>query len=206
VTPIDNNDGITVIDITDPGSPAYCFVSIADMESEDTESEDHDVLPLRVPLSAEQYLRFYYPVTTEEEEMEDDDDQLREKVCLELIGTLRDEKMVTYEMLASAWPHEYTQDAQMDTTADSHCEPSQASPVDMAIPQAVKHALDTGDTTKMDELMQIPDKVDSIKSNLRNIKPFPDSGIPRLKKVVIQEMNSQPCYRIFLMIRADSLR
>ncbi|KAF7355234.1 hypothetical protein MSAN_01439400 [Mycena sanguinolenta] len=40
----DNNDGITVFDVTDPADPSYCFVSG------------------RVPLTAEQYCRAYYPV------------------------------------------------------------------------------------------------------------------------------------------------
>jgi hypothetical protein len=151
MTLIDNNDGITVIDVTDPGSPAYCFVSVAGTESE-------NVLPLRVPLSAEQYLRAYYPVNAQEE-MEDDENPPTEKFCLKLINALHYEKMVTSEMLAGAWPHEYTQDAQTDTIADSHVEPSQASIsslVDLAVPQAVKHALDTGDMTQIKELLQMP--------------------------------------------------
>jgi hypothetical protein len=43
----DNNDGITVIDITDPNGPSYCFF---------TSIEDD-----APPLSAKKYLMEYYP-------------------------------------------------------------------------------------------------------------------------------------------------
>jgi hypothetical protein len=36
----------------------------------------------------------------------------------------------------------------------------------------------------------MPDKVELMKSTLRNTRPFPDSGMPLLKEIVIQEMNS----------------
>jgi hypothetical protein len=53
----DNNNGITVVDITNPVDLAYCFVSIGG----DMEAEGYAEVPNHVPLTATQYLRAYYP-------------------------------------------------------------------------------------------------------------------------------------------------
>jgi hypothetical protein len=90
---------VTVIDVTDPQSPAYCFVSVRGTQSQKK-------LPKRVPFSAEDYLRAYDPLPTPEE-MEDTQTQQDEKYNLDAIAALEGEKMVTLEMLADAWPGEY---------------------------------------------------------------------------------------------------
>jgi hypothetical protein len=95
----DNDDGVTVIDVTDPQSPAYCFVSVRGTQSQKK-------LPKRVPFSAEDYLRAYDPLPTPEE-MEDTQTQQDEKYNLDAVAALEGEKMVTLEMLADAWPGEY---------------------------------------------------------------------------------------------------
>jgi hypothetical protein len=48
----DNNDGITIIDLTDPKRPGYCFVNLRGSEL--------DGVPAYAPLTAHQYLRHYY--------------------------------------------------------------------------------------------------------------------------------------------------
>jgi hypothetical protein len=45
---LDNNDGITVLDVTTPGIPAYCFVKLGRRSMK--------------PLTAREYLRGYYSV------------------------------------------------------------------------------------------------------------------------------------------------
>ncbi|KAL6302800.1 hypothetical protein BKA93DRAFT_917900, partial [Sparassis latifolia] len=80
----DNNDGISVIDVTDPGNPAYCFA-----------------LSTSTPLSGEQYMRAYYPVPTQSEDPEYS--RQIEEIVLKIIALLDGEKMVTLDMLAEAW-------------------------------------------------------------------------------------------------------
>ncbi|KAG8908913.1 hypothetical protein FRB99_000016 [Tulasnella sp. 403] len=51
----DNNDGITVIDVTNPNQPTACFINLGILTSE------IDSLPVGEPSTAEQYMRHYYP-------------------------------------------------------------------------------------------------------------------------------------------------
>ncbi|KAG8905175.1 hypothetical protein FRB99_000589 [Tulasnella sp. 403] len=52
----DNNDGITVLDVTNPCSPSVCFVNIG------TSSSELRTLPVGIPLTAERYIRHYLPL------------------------------------------------------------------------------------------------------------------------------------------------
>ncbi|KAI0062155.1 hypothetical protein BV25DRAFT_1772067, partial [Artomyces pyxidatus] len=95
----DNNDGISIIDVTDPASPAYCFNRIGGL-----------------PLSAKQYVGRYYhiPGVSDVDEDDEDDDSipyaagggLSESVA-SAITLLDDIPMITIQMLAEAWPEEY---------------------------------------------------------------------------------------------------
>jgi hypothetical protein len=183
----DNNDGISVIDVTDPESPAYCFVSVTGTESEAD-------LEMRVPLSGEQYARAYYPLPTSKE-MEDKGTRLSEENVVEVIATLHGEKMVTLDMLAEAWPQEYQSDPEALSKVDQST-PSEEAEVPSTIPSltdltmrpAVAHALETGDTTQIEELLWMPDKAKLIESVLHDTTPFPESGLPLLEKVIHQGM------------------
>src|SRR5438552_2701218 len=101
---IDNNDGISVIDVTDPLAPSYCFVSVNGN---------------RVPLSAIEYVRMYYPVPTlgyKPRRMKDD-------IVLAAIRLLDGVPMISLSMLAECWPAEYKRSAQtptQSTTEESH--------------------------------------------------------------------------------------
>ncbi|KAJ3546633.1 hypothetical protein NMY22_g1976 [Coprinellus aureogranulatus] len=53
----DNNDGITVIDISTPSNLSYCFVSTSGLEA----AKENNV-PRCIPLTASQFLRAYYPI------------------------------------------------------------------------------------------------------------------------------------------------
>lgn len=52
----DNNDGITVIDITDLDNPRYCFVNFSTMYGDE---EDSGERPLMTPLSGSEYSAAY---------------------------------------------------------------------------------------------------------------------------------------------------
>lgn len=55
---IDNNDGVTVFDFTDPKNPTYCMMNIHAQDGD----RDSASLPKWTPVSAERYIRAYYPI------------------------------------------------------------------------------------------------------------------------------------------------
>lgn len=59
----DNNDGVTIIDITEQAHPRYCFVFFNDIERD--YEDDNDWAKLRTPLSASSYLEVYRESPTE---------------------------------------------------------------------------------------------------------------------------------------------
>ncbi|KAJ7507695.1 hypothetical protein B0H11DRAFT_1848900 [Mycena galericulata] len=177
----DNNDGITVFDITDPTNPSYCFVSTFGLEASVS-------VPQRVPLSAEQYARAYYPVPSDKEK-EDEGVKLNEDDVQAKIDSLRDERLMTLDVLAEAWPDEYelpktTTTSVVEDTGLSNAFPSLA---DLSLEPALKHAIEIGDTEELEELVWLPGKAGSIKSILQGQNPLPDSALPLLGKVVQHE-------------------
>jgi hypothetical protein len=185
----DNNNGMTVINITDPESPTYCFVSV-------TGTESKKELPQCMPLSTEDYLCAYYPLPTPSE-MEETQTQADEKYTLDTIATLEGTKMVTLEVLASAWPDEYkrTLKTSLEKSPPGAPEPMPVTTTipslsDLTVLPSVKAALEKGDTTKLEEILWIPEKMTQIQSMLREIKPFPDSGISLLTEIIAHQMKS----------------
>jgi hypothetical protein len=176
-----------VIDVTDPGSPAYCFVSL----SETTESELG--VPINEPLSAEQYLRIYY--TTEDSE-DMPQTRITQEQLSSIVSILHGEKLVTLEMVADAWPHEYGD--KLKKAKPTMGPSTEGVPTNSGVPPlaallvdpSVKHALATGNTTQIEEIAWMPDKIEGFKAALQDVSPFPDSGMPLLKEVISQEMKS----------------
>jgi hypothetical protein len=167
----DNNDGISVIDITNPISPAYCFV-----------------LDGRIPISAEDYVRNYYP-EPDASEMMDERIRLTEESVLETISLLGEQKVMTWDMLVEAWPAEYESSAQeasqsgkvsSDSTAPATTIPTLA---DLSCGPAVQNALSSGDTTDIENMIWMPGKADVIKRILQERSPFPDTGLNLLVKI-----------------------
>ena len=153
----DNNDGITVIDITTPEKPSYCFVSIHGLEAAGDAA-------MRVPLSATDYARAYYPVL-DAENLTDDSPRPLEKTILRTIASLDGVPLVTLEMLADAWPAEYTQsqgvvqEGQLKKSSSvdesNMCIPSLSA---LALKPAVEHALHVEGTKEIEELVWMPGK------------------------------------------------
>ncbi|KAJ7699973.1 hypothetical protein B0H17DRAFT_271998 [Mycena rosella] len=179
----DNNDGITVIDITEPTDPSYCFVSTFGLEAAVN-------VEGRVPLSAEQYARAYYPVPKgtkkEESGVKETEEDVQKK-----IDSLRHERMMTLDVLVEAWPREYRPSVQTlvedPAPASTNSIPSLA---DLTLKPAVEHGIQTGETDELEALVWMPGKAGLIKSVLRTQNPFPDSGLPLLAKVVEHESGS----------------
>lgn len=191
---IDNNDGISVIDVTDPEIPSYCFVSVLGIEA--------DPVPYRVPLSAEEYVRAYYPkyvppVKAEAEETEEMTTQHRHSLAVEedlqvTIAKLKDVKLVEPWMLAEAWSAEYKEvSGNTEKAPEAVMEPVKSeipSLVDLTIPLLAAHAIPSGETADIEAMVWMPDKRSAIKAVLRQLSPFPEGGMSLLKKVIGQEL------------------
>lgn len=79
----DNNDGITIVDITDPYNMKYCFMNIDHLEGE------YDP-PVFVPLSAKDYVQAYYPDLTIDE--------------LKAIHPLKSYTLLDMNTITKTWP------------------------------------------------------------------------------------------------------
>ena len=119
----DNNDGITVIDITDLDNVKQCFVVFTgDNDNYDSEEESDDnnesghkdpreqktQAPKWTPLKASQYLRSYYP----EKILIDD---------LNIMDQFSDKKLIAVSALNSCWPYDWEEnpDRMADVTLPS---------------------------------------------------------------------------------------
>ncbi|KAK7061631.1 hypothetical protein R3P38DRAFT_3302794 [Favolaschia claudopus] len=178
----DNNDGITVFDVTDPANPTYCFVSTFGLEAaEEVKS--------RVPLSAEQYCRAYYPIPHDEEKEKEGVKETEEDVKRK-IDALSNERLMTLDVLAEAWPEEYQSSSTTKSEpAESKSSPSNPIPAlaDLSLKPAIKHGVETGETEELEELAWHPGKAQLMKPILRDLKPFPESGMALLTKVLQHE-------------------
>jgi hypothetical protein len=193
----DNNDGISVIDVTDPTAPSYCFVSVYELELAETE------VPALVPLSAEQYVRAYYPKytsplksgpkETEKEAIERRRDLAVENDIQDAIAKLQDVKLVDLEMLAEAWPAEYDPDGKLKGTANIVTGPVTSdvcSPFDPKVsPATVAYAIQKGDIRDIEARVWMPGEASAIKAALRLLSPFPDAGMELLTKVMEKEVS-----------------
>ncbi|KAJ4497609.1 hypothetical protein C8R41DRAFT_821751 [Lentinula lateritia] len=184
----DNNDGLTILDITNPLKPSYAFV----MGSE-TDADLGDE-----PCIAEDYLRAYYPDLGSNEGNERK--KAGDKAKLELAAKFDSIPFLTEDMLAEAWPEEFgasksskrrrpaerksvpkTIQETSVVSVDSSSIPALA---DLVVEPAVARSLELGNTDEIELL--IPSKAPQIMNVLRAHNPFPDTGLPLLKVVLKQ--------------------
>jgi hypothetical protein len=186
-----------VIDVTDPESPAYCFVSIHGLECEDQSN-----IPRMVPLSATQYFRAYYPepssptsVSDETNESNDRDEQRQKQSVLAILRPFESVPMITIDMLVEAWPGEYSRDE--PNPSGLSLEPKEPSAtsvhilpslVDLTFVPALNHALQTGETDQLDPLMWLPENLSKIKETLRAHNPLSPIGLALLSKIISDEV------------------
>ncbi|KAI0043329.1 hypothetical protein FA95DRAFT_1563456, partial [Auriscalpium vulgare] len=174
----DNEEGITIIDVTDPTAPRYCFNTI-----------------YGPPLSALQYVRGYYAVS---------DDALAGKVKLErapqdtieLITAMKAIPMITSEMLHEAWPSDYEHTVTTDAAKAEREEPPVELPSmrAMTLRVAIAHTLDSeeGDTSGLEDWMWQPEMLTFARAALRERNPFPNTGVPLLKAIVARGLEADP--------------
>ncbi|VDC07162.1 unnamed protein product [Peniophora sp. CBMAI 1063] len=196
----DNNDGITVIDVTDPANPSYCFNAIGGP-----------------PLTAEQYVRQYYPqtvdlATIDESVLEDkeglSDDVATERMVMQTISALEAVPLMSIDLLVEAWPREYTRARKKMVAAGTYV-PSDAVSQDDAVPatstisdaplppqpdmpslagtpfrKAVLHAASTGDIKPVEDSPSVPGQTEIALSALRELTPSPEAAAGLLSLVI----------------------
>ena len=136
---IDNNDGLTIIDVTDPSSPAYCFVSVHGLEA----AEAVDDL---APLTAETYVTAYYPVPSEHNlaSMKKEERTSHDKKSADVqqhINLFKDVRLIELWMLHEAWPEDAYDDVKPDSqvTGSTDSEASVPSLSELCLRTAVRH-------------------------------------------------------------------
>ncbi|THU76843.1 hypothetical protein K435DRAFT_974256 [Dendrothele bispora CBS 962.96] len=165
----DNDEGITIIDVTDPSDPAYCFVP---------EIYKSDAGPVDV--------RGYVAKHDEERSI---------AACADkFVSNFEGVRVLTSDVLVEAWPDEYKSGnprPEIDTTMSAEPQ-SQTVPslVDLALSPAVDHALASDDIEQLEYLLMIPGKADLVKKFLMTKNPLPDSGTALLTDIITQEFES----------------
>ncbi|KAF4565392.1 hypothetical protein EYR36_001963 [Pleurotus pulmonarius] len=163
----DNNDGITIFDVTDPSNCTYCHVISA--------SEG--------PISSEQYVRSYYP--------EDDDgpDDIPP-----LLESMQQAPLISFETLADAWPCEYNRycerkdgsvssDVSRETSA-TDLNGGVPRLTDMIIQPALLRCIAGDDLSAIEPFLWMPDKKPAIIRALQELDPFPDLALPLLDRIL----------------------
>ncbi|KAF4574859.1 hypothetical protein EYR36_006210 [Pleurotus pulmonarius] len=177
------DDGISVIDVTDPMNPAYCHI-----------------LSHR-PLSAGEYIGRYYGSLRQGATQEEQAMYTELKAHIEtIIASLDDVGLVTTEMLAEAWPGEYASHNKASETSDEVVAPLEQPPVsedndlpplaDLVVGPAVRQSIAQGNFDGLEQLVWIPGKAKLIKAALQEINPFPDTAIPLLRRVCEVELQT----------------
>ncbi|KAL0568454.1 hypothetical protein V5O48_013533 [Marasmius crinis-equi] len=138
---LDNNEGITVFDVTDPKEPAYCH-GLADMTT--------------APVSAEHYTKY-----------NGRSDELNE----DLAAYFEHAKLIERSALAETWPDEYGLDEadvpSGATEEDTHAVATIPALADLALKPAVQQAIENADFEVLERFAGIPEKASSMLNALR---------------------------------------
>ncbi|KIK63966.1 hypothetical protein GYMLUDRAFT_40180 [Collybiopsis luxurians FD-317 M1] len=181
----DNNDGLTILDITDPVNPSYAFCL-----GPETDADLGDE-----PCTAEDYLRAYFPDLGPASEDSADD-----ATMLELVAKFDSLPFLTEEKLAEAWPDEFgsskSPEGRRPAARKSVPKPLPDNPpssgtivpplTDLVIEAAVARNLEYGTAEEMEHL--VPSRTVEIKQVLRTHNPFPDNGLALLVSVLGEEL------------------
>lgn len=191
VRPPDNNDGITIIDVTNPDDPVYGFYSGETPE----------------PENAEKYIRHYYAVPGRQQEPDTDSDsdsdtdtsaarakagKRYEKLILKAIGDLQDAHVLDPSAVQKVWLSEeaggsYANDSNAGVKTGAGVPP----PVDISLHKSIEQAIvKSQDTSALEDLHLLPEKMGIVDDALRALSPFPDAAVPLLMRLV-KERNHQ---------------
>ncbi|KAK7440619.1 hypothetical protein VKT23_016967 [Stygiomarasmius scandens] len=189
----DNDDGITIIDVTDPSDPGYCFVFESDGPG--------------IPLDAKGYISIsqYHDIASLLEDARNEIEVDLSTQVTESVANLDDVRLLTSGELAEVWPDEYLASTE-DNSSDSNVTGSGAalaanfhrdwqsqtipSLVNLTLPAAVEYALVINDTEQLEEMVWMPGKADLMKKTLIIKNPLPDGGLSLVVKILAQELQS----------------
>ncbi|RDX52939.1 hypothetical protein OH76DRAFT_57171 [Lentinus brumalis] len=173
-----NNDGLLILDVTDPEKPAYCFLTGPAAPGTPEQR--------RAPLDARAYLGVYYRLDesahhTAKYDNHKDAETSREQRehWLKSVEDLADVPVLPVSVLCEAWPNEQFQDppgptARSDAASQSASDvPVRAVPnlADLSLDVAVKQSVENGDTTEVEKLLWLPGKAAQVKAILRISSP-----------------------------------
>lgn len=159
-----DDDGISVIDLTDPFHPTYCFVSVQGLP---TSLQP----PLLHPLSAAQYLRAYFPSPAGLVNIEAE--------IRPVLPIIRSYKILDRQALFEAWQAEYGSEIFRLSIDIAGPSPQHiASLADMAIAPAMEHAVQTDDFSGIAEALIMPGRAKVVRHLLKSMQAIPNSAIP----------------------------
>ncbi|KIM32494.1 hypothetical protein M408DRAFT_219842 [Serendipita vermifera MAFF 305830] len=102
----DNDDGITIFDVTDPQNPRYCMVFLGGIEYE----EGYDDSMSFRPMSAKTYVESYYPYINPEHSQESQAPEEELDSIRSAYKGLEEVPLIDAPTLAEAFPGEYDAD------------------------------------------------------------------------------------------------
>ncbi|EAU84356.2 hypothetical protein CC1G_01352 [Coprinopsis cinerea okayama7 len=154
----DNDDGITVIDVTDPQNLSLCFLQFDETK----------------PLTPELYLRGYYPI----KRMSDFPDA--EKLNLETIANLDHIPLLPMTALAETWPEEY--EATADTldsgpTGTDPVEKSIPSLFDLSLEKTLDYAIENDEIEALEHVLAFPRTSHLILEKLKTLEFISDKVV-----------------------------
>ena len=116
---------------------------------------------------------------------------------------MRGYPLVTLEVLADAWPQEYRRTLELNSKKSGSDDGSAGEePANVDIPSlaeltlkpAVEQALQSDQTSLIDQILWMPQKAEPIKAILREQNPFPDAGVALLTKIVHSEVEASKTF------------
>ncbi|THU99697.1 hypothetical protein K435DRAFT_776898 [Dendrothele bispora CBS 962.96] len=175
----DSDDDMSIIDVTDPSNPAYCFVYEYGGE----------------PIDMKGYIAKYYDMSDMQKLVESG--EMEETIAVravKVVSALEGVRVLTSDALAEAWPDEYNVDNPSPETHSTESAELQKqkvpSLVDLTLSPAVDNALASSDIEQLEYLLMIPGKAELVKRYLMTKNPLPDSGTALLTNIITHEFES----------------
>ncbi|TFK70018.1 hypothetical protein BDN72DRAFT_959143 [Pluteus cervinus] len=158
----DNNDGVTVIDISNLNAPSYCFI----LHGGDS------------PITAEQYIRDYYPMGSRL--------GVEEELVASALPPFVGIPVIPIQHLAEAWPTEFFARKEEAPVSEPtpHTMPTEVPHLaDLMLGPALDQALRNNNQEELSQLL-FPHKVDQILAFIRTQNPMPDGGVFLLANIL----------------------
>ncbi|KAF2738888.1 hypothetical protein EJ04DRAFT_6788 [Polyplosphaeria fusca] len=156
----DNNDGVTIIDFTDPHHVRFCFAVFDGFEQLNDEDSDTDGLAeserkMLVPLTAAEYLDFYKPGGLTGE-------------LKKLVEQMNEVLLIDSDALEDAWPRGWSSRVQAGLPGV----PTQPSAINAGAPSLTDIAMEKTFEKLLEEEHSLREKVEELPSYLPNLRTF----------------------------------